>query len=109
MSAYKAAIDQTVRTIERRARYIRNQVAIVVAISALAVITAVVTRSASALWALLFLVPACGLFFYADSNALSEWRSQLLASWIKRNVDFAALGESIRANPALPKKTTDGC
>lgn len=108
MSAYGTAIDQTARTIERRAGYFRNQVIIVVAIGAIVVGGAVLMRSAAALWGWLVLVPACGVFFYADSQLLNEWRSQLLTLWIARALDFAALNEAIRANPALPRATTEG-
>ena len=108
MSAYRTAIDQTARTIERRARYFRNQVVIVVTISALVVIAAMVSWSPSALWGFFLLVPACGLFFYADNRALNEWRFQQLAAWNMRDIDFAAFRESICANPALPKATTVG-
>ena len=54
------------------------------------------------------LVPACGLFFYADSRVLNVWRSELLRPWVACELDFAALGEAIRANPALPKATAEG-
>jgi hypothetical protein len=106
--AYRRAIDGTTRTIGRRARYFRNQVVVVVAIGALAVLVAVVGRSPSALLAWLLLVPACGLFFFADSRALNEWRSELLEVWIACELDFAAYRDAIRANPALPNGTTEG-
>jgi hypothetical protein len=48
VSAYRTAIDQTIETIDRRARYFRNQIVIVVTICAL-VVVAIVTRLASAL------------------------------------------------------------
>jgi hypothetical protein len=108
MTAYRTAIDRTSEAIERRARYFRNQVVIVVLISAFVAIVALVTRLAAALWAWLLLVPACGLFLYADDRALNAWRSDLLAPWITGDIDFAAFRGAIRANPALPKGTTEG-
>jgi len=108
VSAYRTVIDQTTRTIERRARYFRNQVVTVISIAVLVVIAAMVSRSPSALWAFFLLVPACGLFFYADTRALNDWRSELLAAWITRDIDFAAFGKAIRANPTLPTGTMEG-
>jgi len=108
VAAYRSAIEQTARTIERRARYFRNQVIVVVTISVVCIVAAVVTRSASALWGWLVLIPACGLFFYTDSRVLMEWRSELLRSWVARELDFAAFRQAILANPALPKATTEG-
>ncbi len=81
---------------------------VVVGISATVAVSAIIGRSASTLWALLLLVPACGLFFYADNKVLEEWRSELLAGWITRELDLAALCQSIRANPALPRGTAEG-
>jgi hypothetical protein len=107
MSAYRTALDRTTATIDRRARYFRNQIVIVVTIGVLVVIAAIL-RSPSALWAFLLLVPACGLFFFSDSRALNGWRSGLLAAWITGELDFAAYREAIRANPRLPKGTVEG-
>ncbi len=105
MSAYRTATDQTTAVIDRRARYFRNQVVIVVAIAVLAVGAALVW-SAAALWAWLLLVPSCGLYFYADSRALNGWRSSVLGPWTARDLDLVAWGQAIRANPVLPKETT---
>jgi hypothetical protein len=108
VSAYRTAIDQTTDSIARRARYFRNQIVTVVAIGALVAVGALVTRSVAALSAWLVLVSVCGLFFHADSRLLNKWRRNLLAPWIARELDFAALLEAIRANPALPKPTVEG-
>src|SRR5262249_47754617 len=88
--------------------YFRNQVVTVVAISVLVVVAALAARWAFALWGWLFLVPACGLFFHADSRLLDAWRLELLTAWVACELDFAAFREAIRANPALPKATTEG-
>lgn len=105
MSAYRTAIDQTTAAVDRRARYFRNQVVIVVAIAALVIIGAFVW-SAAALWAGLLLIPACGLYFHADSRLLNRWRSDLLQPWVARELDLVAYCQAIRANPILPKETT---
>lgn len=105
MSAYRTAIDLTTAVIDRRAKYFRNQVVIVVAIAAVVAVAAF-AWSAAALWAWLLLVPACGLFFYADSRVLNAWRSSVLEPWIARDLDLVAWCQAIRANPVLPKETT---
>ena len=105
MSAYRTAIDRTTAVIDRRAKYFRNQIVIVVGIVTVAAVGAF-AWSAAALWAVLLLVPSCGLFFYVDSRVLTEWRSGLLEPWIARDLDLVAWCQAIRANPVLPKETT---
>jgi hypothetical protein len=105
VSAYRTAIDRTTAIIDRRATYFRNQIVIVVGIVAVAAVGAF-AWSAAALWAVLLLVPACGLFFYVDSRVLTEWRSGLLEPWIARELDLVAWCQAIHANPVLPKETT---
>jgi hypothetical protein len=107
VSAYRTAIDQTTRTIERRARYFRNQVVIVVTMGTLVMIAALIMRSPSALWAFLLLVPTGGLFLFIDSTTLNDWRADLLAAWVTRDIDFAAYRDAIRAHPSLPKGTIE--
>ncbi|HMF97678.1 MAG TPA: hypothetical protein VKE96_25440 [Vicinamibacterales bacterium] len=107
MSAYRTAIDTTAAAIQHRARNFRNQIIVVVTISTIAVIAAAVTRSGSWLSTLLLLVPVCGLFLHADNRLLSRWRRHVLTPWVTRTLDFAALGQAVRANPALPKPTLE--
>lgn len=104
VSAYRAAIDQTTVVIDRRAKYFRNQVVTIVAITAIVGAGALVWSSA-ALWAWLLLVPACGVFFYVDSRVLNQWRANVLEPWIAREVDLVAWSQAVRANPVLPKET----
>jgi hypothetical protein len=108
VSAYRTAIDETTRTIDLRARYFRNLIVIVVAIGFVVIVAAVLTRRASALWAWLLLVPPCGAFFYVDARVLNGWRKALSIPWTSHDIDFEVLRQSIRANPAMPKGTTEG-
>ncbi len=108
MSAYRIAIDRTARVIERRARYFRNQVVTVVLVGAASIAWALAAHSPSGLAGILFLVPVCGLFFFADAKLLNQWRSGLLASWETGDLEIAALRDALRANPSLPKETTEG-
>jgi len=80
----------------------------VVAVSALVLVAAALTRSFAAFSAWLLVVPASGLFWLADDRLLSQWRTELLALWVLRQLDFAVLRETILANPALPKGTLEG-
>jgi hypothetical protein len=105
VSAYGDAIDQTMLTIDHRARRFRNQIVTVVAVSVVAVAVAIVTRSAAALWFWLLLIPVCGFFLYADNQLLNGWRTDLLAAWTARDLDLVALCQAIRANPLLPRET----
>jgi hypothetical protein len=107
LSTYRTAIDDTARTIQRRAGRFRNQVVMVVALSAIGGVAAVITRSITSLLAVLLLVPACGAFFYADSRLLNAWRRDVLRPWTAGQLDVAAFCLAIRANSALPKPTTE--
>lgn len=107
MSAYRTAIDDTTAAVDRRAGYFRNQIIVVVSIAAL-VAAAAFFWSVQALWAWLLLVPACGLFFHADSRLVNRWRSDVLRPWVARELDLVAWCQAIGANPVLPKETTGG-
>jgi hypothetical protein len=106
-SAYRAAIEATTRVIERRARYFRNQVVAVLLLGVASLAWALAARSWLGLAALLFLIPACGAFLVADARRLDDWRSAVLASWVRREIDLAAFRDAICAHPALPKETTN--
>ena len=107
MSAYRTAIERTTRVIERRARYYRNLVVAVVLIGVASVAWALAARTLSGLAGVLFLVPACGLFFFADARLLNQWRSGVLASWASGELDLAAFRSAMRAHPGLPQETRD--
>jgi hypothetical protein len=102
---YRAAIDHTVATINRRARYFRNLIVTVVAIALASLAWAAFARSLSPLCGLLLLVPTCGLFFVLDARLLDHWRSRLLESWVKKDIDFTALFGAVNAIPKLPQDT----
>jgi hypothetical protein len=106
-SVYREALDATLAVLERRARNLRNLVVLVSVIGVASFVGALVTRPAAGLAGLLVLVPACGFFFFADATLLSGWRSALIASWVKREVDFAAFRDALRATPSLPTETSE--
>jgi hypothetical protein len=105
MSPYRAAIERTTATIENRARYFRNLVIAVVVLCLATAVWAVVMRAPAALPGLLFLAPLAGSFFFADSGLLEQWRAELLAGWVRRDLDFAALRAALASTPTLPKQT----
>jgi len=107
VSAYRTAIERTTRVIERRAKYYRNLVVAVVLIGAASAAWALAARAPSALAGVLFLVPACGLFFFADARLLNGWRADVLASWASGELDLAALRQALGAHPGLPQETLD--
>jgi hypothetical protein len=108
VSAYRAAIERTTETIEIRARYFRNHVIAVVALCLAAAVCAVAMRAPVALLGMFFLIPLAGLFFFADSSSLARWRAELLAGWVRRDLDFAALRVALGSTPTLPKQTVLG-
>lgn len=108
VSPYRTAIDRTARVIERRATFYRNLVVTVVLIGVASLAVALVARSLAALAGVLFVVPACGLFFHQDARLLNGWRSDVLARWAGGNLDLAALRDALHAHPGLPRDTLDG-
>lgn len=108
MTAYKVAIDQTMRTIDRRAKYYRNLIVAVVLISLISVSLTMCVWALLPLAGFFFLLPVCGLYFVLDSRFLNHWRSQLLKSWAKREIDFRAFSDAVSAIPKLPKGTVQG-
>jgi hypothetical protein len=105
-AAYRFAIDGTSNAVQKRARNFRNLVVAVVLIGVIGFVWAIAARSVLPLAAWLFAIPACNIFLVADARALNRWRSDILANWVARDLDLTALGEAIRAHPALPRETT---
>ena len=107
-AAYRFAIDGTANAVQRRARNFRNLVVAVVLIGLTGFVWAVAARSFLPLAAWLFAIPAFTIFLVADARVLNRWRSDISASWVARDLDLTALGEAIRAHPALPRETITG-
>ena len=105
MSAYKAAIDETVKTIDKRAKCYRNLIAVVLITSFCSIGSAVVTWTLAPVAGLLLILPICGFYFLLDGKLLSDWQSQLFTSWIKRDLDFWGFRDAMRVAPHLPKAT----
>jgi hypothetical protein len=108
MSDYAAAIASTIRVVETRAKYFRNQIVVVVFVGATSIACATVARSLLPLLGMFLLVPVCGFFFFADSKLLHQWRVDLFASWVRKDLDFFAFCSTVRAIPSLPKETLEG-
>jgi hypothetical protein len=105
VSAYRVAIDQTAKAIDTRARYYRNLIVAVVALALGSIGCAAVTWTVPPLASILLLIPACGFFFFLDGRLLDHWRSRLVDTWIKKDIDFAGLCKAVNAIPTLPKDT----
>jgi len=108
VSAYRVAIDKTTSIIDTRAKYFRNLIVAVVALSLGSVGLAVVTWTFSPFAGLLLLLPACGFFFFFDQKLLSAWRSHLVDAWVEKRIDFGNLRSAVSAIPTLPKGTVQG-
>jgi hypothetical protein len=108
VSLYRIAIEWTTSTIDHRAKYFRNLIIVVVAITLLSIIWAAFIRSVAPLTGLLLLLPICGFFFVLDAKLLDDWRSHLIEAWVKKDIDFRAFCEAVNAVPKLPKETLRG-
>jgi hypothetical protein len=107
-SQYASAIDRTSRTVETRSRRFRNLVVVYVVVTVSALASAAVWWSFAPFAGLIMLVPACGFFALQDRKLLDDWRSNLLAKWAMRDLDFQALRDAVVAIPTLPKETLNG-
>lgn len=105
MSAYRWAIDETARLIERRASSYRNLVVAVVTLGAASIAAALWARNWWPWPCVLLVVPVCGFFYHHDARLVSRWRSELLARWTTGEMDLSALVDALRASPTLPKDT----
>jgi hypothetical protein len=107
MSYYKDAIDLTIQTIGKRARYYRNLIVVVVVTGLCSFVWAVANRSLTPLLGILLLVPACSLYFFFDARLLNHWRTRLFESWVKKEIDFRGLRDAITGVSMLPKNTLE--
>jgi hypothetical protein len=105
VSAYRLAINQAAQTIAIRARYFRDLIVAVVALSLGSLGWAAVTWTLRPLAGILLLVPACSFFLFLDGRLLDNWRSRLIDPWIKRDLDFFSFCQAVEAIPTLPKDT----
>lgn len=105
MSAYRAALDHTTRTIDIRATYFRNLVVAVVSLGLGAIFWALITWTLSPLVGVFLLLPICGVFFFLDNRLLNDWRSQLFEGWARGELDFRSFRAAVEAIPTLPKDT----
>jgi hypothetical protein len=106
-AVYRGVIDRTSGALAHRATLFRNLVAWVVVISISSVAAALIARSLAPLTGVLYAIPACGFFFLADARALDRWRSELLGCWTRGEIELTAFRLAIRANPGVPKHTTE--
>jgi hypothetical protein len=108
VSAYGAAIDRTVDTIERRARAFRTQIAAVVLMGLGAIVWSILARSPAPLVWAAGLVPVCGWFFLVDDARVRDWRVEILNDWAECRLEMAGFRHAIRAHPSLPRDTLEG-
>lgn len=108
MSTYTTAIEQTISTINKRAKYFRNLIIAVVVNGVLALGWMLTYQSPLPLFLLLLLFPICGCFYFLDVKLLANWQRRLLLCWTRGEIDFGALNAAIMANPILPKDTVAG-
>jgi hypothetical protein len=108
VSPYTVAINKTRSTIDSRAAHFRNLVVAVVIVSLGSFASAAITRTLPPLAAMLLLVPGCGVFLFLDAQLLGDWRTCLLAAWVRKDIDFCALRNTLNAVPRLPKETLGG-
>lgn len=102
VSVYRLAIDQTSSAIDRRAKYYRNLIIVVVVVSLGSMGWAVFSWDWIPLLGCLLLFPICGIYFFLDGQLLQSWRSKLLEPWCQKEFDFLSFQPAIEAVPGLP-------
>ena len=107
MFSYRAAIDQTTQTIDRRAKPFRNLIVAVTFVGLGSILWAGIAWSWLPLAGIFLLVPFCGLYLFVDGKLLNQWRHELFAHWEKGELDFRALYDAVTAISTLPKNTVE--
>src|SRR5262249_947353 len=83
----------------------RNLVVTVAALSIISIIYAAVARSFRPLAGFLLLFPACGNSFVLDGIIFCNWQFRILEAWVKKDLDFAAFSQAVKAIPEMPEET----
>jgi hypothetical protein len=100
-----AAINLTLRTMERRLRWYRNLVVCFSLTFLISLILALVFRKWLVLtgWLALPLFVAC--FLYLDARTLRAWRDRVLEMRDQRGLDVAQLEQTLKALRHIPEAT----
>jgi hypothetical protein len=104
---YAAAINSTLRTVERRVRLYRNCVVSVSALATTVIMTTVVTTQWRWLALLLALMPLIGTYIALDMSVVAGWREAVLRQWAEGDILLGPLEQALRAKPSVPKITLD--
>lgn len=104
----KQALTLTAHTFDRRTRWYRNLVIVVVGLPALCIVTAAVTMRWHPLAGILFLVPLCCLFFCFDAFLVRKWQKFVLALWAQGELDLGGFVQAVSAIRTIPEKTLRG-
>jgi hypothetical protein len=107
-SPYRLALNQTADTVRRRARLYQGTAALVLVVPIVAVITAVVMRSATLLAVALVIVPVFALFRCIDLWLVWRWERRIVALWSGEDFAFAAFRTAAEAMRSLPRRTVIG-
>jgi predicted PurR-regulated permease PerM len=108
MSAQSVALERTTKAIEQRVKYYRRHMMVFVGIALLTLVGMIVWRSFSSALTVVFLIPVCALYLFLDGSVLIQWRLDLLTAWERRELEFAAFAEALRADRGLPRETIQG-
>ncbi len=104
-SPLKAAIAETIRTIERRTRLYRNVIICVCGLSLGCVAGALGMRNYWPLAGVTLLVPLVALYLMLDHRCVYSWRSGILEQSKRGNLDLDKFVKSVSSYGFLPRAT----
>lgn len=105
---YPEALELTARTIRLRARRYRILAVGIAAISIASIGWAAFAGRWWPLLCLLFVFPACAIFFHADETLVSRWRHPIVDWWAEGRLDLKAFRSALEGVPSIPANTLTG-
>lgn len=97
------AAQLTLRTVDRRARAYRNTVVPIAAIFLATSGLALGFRSWRALAGYALILPAPGLFLWADGRILRQWQQTMLEKWVAGELDLPQVERALSAYRSAPQ------
>lgn len=104
----KDAINDTLRTIECRARIYHKLVVSVSILSILSFILCFIFRSLKPCMGLTLIVPFIGVYLYLDQQLVGTWRKSLLEMWRCHNLSLQGFEQAITSLTYIPPKSLRG-
>jgi len=102
------AIENTKKTIEKRAFYFRNLVIIVILLFLSAIVCVVIFKSFYPLALIILIIPLCAFFIYWDHVLVSKWGKDIKNLVINDCIDLDTFKQTMISIKSMPETTFVG-